>query len=40
MRDENLRQEPGERRDDIGDHGVSRSRKVDVCDDKKNGMYH
>ena len=31
MRDKNLRQEPGGRRDDTSYHGLSRSLKVDVC---------
>ena len=35
MRDENLWQEPGGRRDDTRDHGLSRSWKVDVCGKKK-----
>ena len=35
MHDKNWGQEPGERRDDTRDHGLSRSWKVDVCEKKK-----
>ena len=35
MRDKNWREEPGGRRDDTCDHGLSRSWKVDVCGEKK-----
>ena len=35
MRDKNWRQEPGGRRDDTCDRGLSRSWKVDVCENKK-----
>ena len=35
IRDKNRRQEPGGRRDDAYDHGLSRSWKVDVCEGKK-----
>ena len=35
MRDEKLRQEPGGRRDDTCDHGLSRSWKVEVSVKKK-----
>ena len=38
MRDKNLRQEPGGRRDDTCDHGLSRSWKVEVCKKKKKGQ--
>ena len=31
VRDKNSRQEPGGRRDDTCDHGLSRSWKVEVC---------
>ena len=34
MRDENSRRQPGGR-DDTCDHGLSRSWKVDVCEEKK-----
>ena len=35
MRDKNWRKEPRGRRDDTCDHGLSRSWKVDVCEEKK-----
>ena len=35
MRDKNWRQEPGGRRDDTGDHDLSRSWKVKVYEKKK-----
>ena len=35
MRDKNCRQEPGGRTDDTCDHGLSRSWKVEVCEEKK-----
>ena len=35
IRDTNLRQEPGGRRDDTCDHGLSRSWKVEACETKK-----
>ena len=35
MRDKSWRQEPGGRRDDTCDHGLSRGWKVEVCEEKK-----
>ena len=40
MRNKNWRQEPGGRRDDTCDHGLSRSWKVQVCEETKQNKKH